>query len=518
MKELRETSGPAADIGLDTLTIDVIRQGFADGAFTAEDLTRACLARTAEINPRLNAIIFLNENATEEARAVDRRRMAGELLGPLAGVPFVAKDTMNVAGLPTTGGWHLLSSRAGGIDLIPEKDSCVVARMRAAGAVLIGKTNVPVLSATGTHADDSWAGPTLNATDPILVPGGSSAGTAAAVASGMAVVGLAEETGGSIQNPAAAHGLVGVKPTFGLVSNAGVMPLGASTLDVMGPIARTVRDAAHVLDVLAGYSPADPKTIAGIGAKPRGGYAASLGRYRLDGKRLGLYGRGWRKESLGWRGKPLSAEIGDAYGRAQDVLKTRGVELVGDPFADSGFADLARVTEGGDEYDVRGMESLPYDLDVFLRGLGSEAAVKSFVEFAEATKAEDAFATGGVLNYLAGFEEFEACKVNPTMPPSLKSFFEVRDAYLTVFNEVMERFSLDGMVFPQMADPLPRHGTGIGIRETTVAEINIAGLPAVTVPAGRLASDEPFNLIFIGPLWSEAKLLGMADDFEEAFG
>ena len=169
MKELRKTGGPAADISLDTLTIDVIRQGFADGAFTAEDLARACLARTAEINPRLNAIIFLNENAIEEARAVDRRRMAGEPLGPLAGVPFVAKDTMNVAGLPTTGGWHLLSSRAGGIDLIPQNDACVVARMRAAGAVLIGKTNVPVLSATGTHADDSWAGPTLSAIDPTLV-------------------------------------------------------------------------------------------------------------------------------------------------------------------------------------------------------------------------------------------------------------------------------------------------------------------------------------------------------------
>lgn len=502
-------------IDFETLTIDAIQQGFAAGAFTAEDLTRACLARIAECNARLNAIIFLNDNAVEEARAADRRRKAGEPLGPLAGVPFVAKDTMNVAGLPTTGGWHLLSSKAGGIDLIPEKDACVVARMRAAGAILIGKTNVPVLSATGTHADDSWAGPTLNAVDPALVPGGSSAGTAAAVASGMVVVGLAEETGGSIQNPAAAHGLVGVKPSFGLVSNAGVMPLAASTLDVMGPIARTVRDAAHVLDVLAGYSSADPKTIAGLGSKPRGGYAASLRQHRLRGRRLGLYGPGWRKQSLGWRGKPLSPEVGDAYVRAQKALKGRGVELVGDPFAGTGFADLARTTEGGDEYDVRGMESLPYDLDMFLRALGPNGPIRRFADFAEATKAEDAFAAGGVLNYLAGFKEFEACKADPTKPPGLKNFYEVREAYLTIFNEVMARHALDGLVFPQMADPLPKRGAGIGIRETTVAEINIAGLPAATVPAGRLASGEPFNLIFVGPLWSEAKLLGMADDFEQ---
>lgn len=119
------------------------------------------------------------------------------------------------------GGWHFLCSKAGGTGLIPGTDAPVVARMRAAGCVILGKTNVPVLSATGSHANDSWAGPTLNAMAPDLLPGGSSAGTATAVAASLAVLGLAEETGGSIQNPASAQGLVGIKPTFALVPNAG---------------------------------------------------------------------------------------------------------------------------------------------------------------------------------------------------------------------------------------------------------------------------------------------------------
>lgn len=503
-------------IDLDRLTVDAAQADFASGTLTAEDLTRACLARIAERNPHLNAIIFLNDHALDEAREIDRRLAAGETLGPLAGIPFVAKDTMNVAGFPTTGGWRLLSSKAGGIDLIPEQDSDVVARMRTAGAVLLGKTNVPVLSATGTHADDSWAGPTLNAINNALVPGGSSAGSASAVASGMVVIGLAEETGGSIQNPAAAHGLVGVKPTFGLVSNAGVMPLGASTLDVMGPIARTVRDAAIALDVLAGYSSNDQKTVAGVGTKPAGGYAAQLDRHLLAGKRLGLYGPGWRKVSGSWRGQPLAPGVADAYERMQVLLKAWGVELVADPFARNGFADLARITPGGDEYDIRGMESLPYDLGVWLASLGPKAAIKNFAEFCQATKAEDPFAPSGVLNYLSGFDELQACMANPSKPPPLTSFYEARQAHLAIFNSVMDRHALDALIFPQAADPLPERGAGISIRETTVAEINIAGLPGVTVPAGHLATGEPFSLIFVSRLWSEAMLLGLAHDFERS--
>lgn len=189
---------------LESLTITGIREGLAAGQFTAEALTLACLAEIRDLNGRYNAIIFENPAALEVARDVDRRRLAGEPLGPLAGVPVVVKDPMDMVGFPTTAGWKLLYSGTGGVDLMPAADSPVVARIRAADAVILGKTNVPVLSHTGSHANDSWAGPTINVAIEDRVPGGSSAGTAAAVASTMCVVGLAEETGGSIQNPASA--------------------------------------------------------------------------------------------------------------------------------------------------------------------------------------------------------------------------------------------------------------------------------------------------------------------------
>ena len=164
-----------------------------------------------------------------------------------------------MVGIPTTAGWSKLYSKMGGVDLIPERDSPVVARVRAADAIILGKTNVPILSWTGSHANDSWAGPTINPVINDRVPGGSSAGTAAAVASNIEVFGLAEETGVSIQNPASAQCLVGIKPTIGLVPNSGVVPL-SSNRDVVGPIARNVEDAALALDILAGVSIEDPKT------------------------------------------------------------------------------------------------------------------------------------------------------------------------------------------------------------------------------------------------------------------
>lgn len=233
-------------------TVQTLTAALARGETTAEAVARQSLARITAEDGRLNAVITPNPQVLEDARAIDRRRAAGAALGPLAGVPVLVKDTMNMAGLPTTGGWSKLSARAGGVDLVPLRDCPVVARMREAGALLLGKTNVPVMSASGTNANDSWAGPTLNAIAPERAPGGSSAGSATGVAAGYAVIGLAEETGGSIQNPAAAQGLVGIKPSFGLVPNCGVMPLAGSTRDVVGPVAMTVMDAAIALDVLAG--------------------------------------------------------------------------------------------------------------------------------------------------------------------------------------------------------------------------------------------------------------------------
>ena len=495
-----------SDIDIVELTVQGAQAAFASGATTAEVLTQAFLDRIAAYNPQYNAIIFLNPDALDDAREIDRRRQAGETLGPLAGVPVVVKDPMDMMGFPTTAGWSLLYSGAGGVDLMPGTDSPVVARMRAAGAIILGKTNVPILSHTGAHANGSWAGPTYNPAGREFLPGGSSAGSACAVAASMAVLGLAEETGGSIQNPASAQALVGLKPSFALVPNAGVMPLSALR-DVVGPVARCVRDAALTLDVLAGYSSEDPKTIAGVGHRPKGGYTSKLAEDALHAKRIGLYGPGWRN-------LPLSEEAGRLYAGAQDELRARGAILVEDPFLGSGFAELRQPTPPLDEFDARGLESVPYDVQKYLERLGPKAALKTFAEFAAATAKEDAFAPSGVLGFMPHLPQFAACLADPASPPDMSEFIAAREAYLAIFDEVMSRERLDALVFPQMRDALgPLHGPA-PIHETVVSEINIAGLPALTIPAGYYGSGAPFGLVFVGRMWSEADLLALAYDYE----
>lgn len=498
----------SAPTGIDVvgMTVSRAQDGFSTGAFNSEGLTETFLGRVAAIDCAYNAFVFMNPFALDEARASDERRVAGQARGPLDGVPIVIKDTIDMAGSPTTAGWRRLARSAGGVDLIPDTDAPVVERMRAAGAVILGKTNVPVLSWTGAHANDSWAGPTFNALDRRLLPGGSSTGTATAVAASMAVLGLGEETGGSIQNPAAAQGLVGVKPTFGLIPNTGVLPL-ASLLDVVGPIARCVRDAALALDALAGFMMADPKTVAAIGKRPKGGYAAKLNAHAFQGKRIGAYGPGWRNQ-------PLSEETARLYERALKDIERQGAEIVPDPFAGSGFADFRKATSPPDETDARGMESLPYDLGRYLNRLGPDAGLKTFANFVAATRPDDPFAPNGVLHYLPSMAGFNACMASPETPPDMSAFVALREAHLSVLTEVFARHRLDALVFPQMRRELAFRESGEGIQETTVSEMNIAGVPGVTVPAAAYASGAPFSLIMLGPLWSEGELLALAFAYE----
>ena len=258
---------------------------------SAVELAEDAIARIERHDAKINAICVRDfERGLAAARIADAELARG-VKKPLLGLPVTVKESYNVAGLPTT--WGNPAQK----DFRPTEDALPISRIKDAGGIILGKTNVPILSHTGTHADDSWAGPTLNVVMPDRVPGGSSAGTATAVGASMAVLGLAEETGGSIQNPASAQDLVGIKPTIGLVPNAGVMPLSGNR-DVVGPIARTVKDAALCLDVLAGYSAEDPKTLAGVGKKPVGGYTSKFGLVAMDratGVRTPKTSYGWFK-------------------------------------------------------------------------------------------------------------------------------------------------------------------------------------------------------------------------------
>jgi amidase len=416
---------------------------------------------------------------------------------------------MDYVGLPSTAGWAPLSSQvAGGVDLFPTRNAVVVERLIEAGAIILGKTNIPAFSDDGTRANSSWAGPTYNAVDRDLAPGASSSGTATAVAANWAVLGLAEETGGSIQNPAAAQSLVGIKTTFALVPTTGVVPLAGSTRDVVGPIARTVFDAAVVMDVLAGYSPEDPKTSASDGHIPSGGYTSQLSTTALRGKRLGLYGLGWRLNSL-------SPETQELYAQAVEELEVQGATVVEDPFSGSGFAELALP---GEPYDMRGTESLAYDFQNYLKGLTFDEEEVGSIEALTAITGISPFQQdGGPLFWYADKLPVLASSLNcPEDLPDLSGFFALRNQYLSIFDAVMAENDLDALVFPQTYESVPELFSADAYAATTDSAIDIAGVPGVTVPSGQYGNGAPFSLIFVGPLWSEPGLLGLAYDFERA--
>jgi amidase len=349
------TAQPAA-LDVVELTVERVQADYAAGRYTAVELVQAYLDRIARYEPVYNAFVSLNPDALAIAAALDEEYRRSGPRGPLHGVPVVIKDNLDYGGLVTTAGFEGFSAATGGVDMVPDRDAAAVARLRAAGAIVLGKTNLPDFAGDGTRTASTVAGVTRNPWALDRAPGGSSGGTATAVNASFAVLGLGTESGGSIQNPSAAQGLVGVKPTFGLVPLDGVLPIDASYRDVVGPLARTVRDAALALDVLAGSAAPGPHT-------------AALAADALAGKRFGLVGTGWRQQYL-----PLAPETERLYRRAIEELRARGAEVVEDPF---------RGTEWRDRYEKQRApaDSRDRDLAAYLRGLGPGAAFRSIAEW-----------------------------------------------------------------------------------------------------------------------------------------
>ena len=326
---------PAVSIDVVELTTTQVRDDLLARRYTVVQLTQAFLDRIARYEDHYNAFISMNPEALAIAATLDNELRTAGPRSPLHGVPVVIKDNMDYAGLVTTAGFDGFSAAAGGVDMIPGDDAAVVERLKDAGAVILGKTNMPDFALHGTRTRSTVAGETLNPYAVDRVPGGSSGGTATAVNASFAVLGLGTETGGSIQNPAAAQALVGVKPTFGLVPMEGVLPIDATYRDVVGPLARTVRDAALALDVIAGPTPEDLATYAAAEHIPAEGYAAGLTTDALEGKRFGLVGPGWRESFL-----PLAPETEALYLEAIAALEAEGAEVAEDPFAGRGWVDL----------------------------------------------------------------------------------------------------------------------------------------------------------------------------------
>jgi len=484
-------------IQLDELTIAKIEAAYAEHKYTAAELTQAYLDRIKTYEPTYHAFTFLNPNALDQAREIDAMRAAGKKLGPLAGIPVVVKESMDMVGFPSTGGWAPMAAKAGGVDLFPATDAPVVQRLKAAGAIILGKSNIPPFS-SAYNANDSWAGPTHNVYGLNLSPGGSSAGSATAVSGNLTVLALAEETHGSIQAPAALQGIVGIKPTFGLVPNAGVMPIGGSTRDSVGPYARTVEDATRLLDVLAGYTVEDPKTVASFGHISEAGYASFLKRGGLRGARLGAFGPGFQDVTL-------SDETRKLYETALDELRAQGATIIEDPFQGTDFNTLV------EKYGTYiGFESMAYDFNNYLSRFGANAPANNLPKL-RSILSKDPFGPKS----FGRFASPAAIIDNPASPPDLSAFAAAKTGFLRAIAEVVAKNKIDAFVFPEnptgsLAIDNPKH---VAI---TVPEINVAGLPAIIVPGGMYQDRTPFSLVFFGPQWSEPQLISYAYDYEQA--
>jgi aspartyl-tRNA(Asn)/glutamyl-tRNA(Gln) amidotransferase subunit A len=287
----------------------VLAAAIAEGEVSAEEVTQAHLDRIIDVDERVHAFLEVTgEAALESARAVDRRRAAGERLGPLAGVPIAVKDVLTMKGVPTTCGSKVLEGWR------PPYDSGVVERLRAADMIILGKTNMDEF-AMGSSTEHSAYGPSHNPWDLERIPGGSGGGSAAAIASFEAPLAIGTDTGGSIRQPAAVTGTVGVKPTYGGVSRYGLVAL-ASSLDQAGPCARSVMDAALLHAAIAGHDARDSTSI----AAPVPDVVAAAQKADVRGVRVGLV------RELG--GEGYQAGVSQRFSEAVAILEELGAEVV----------------------------------------------------------------------------------------------------------------------------------------------------------------------------------------------
>ncbi len=453
------------------------------GTVTARDLVDAYLARIDaydQSGPRLNAIIAVNPNAGAEADALDEERAQRGARGPLHGIPVILKDNFDTFDMPTTAASKALEGS------MPPDDAFQVRRLREAGAIILAKANMHEL-AWDWETFSSLGGQTLNPYDLGRNPGGSSGGTGAAITANFGAFGMGTDTCGSIRVPASHNNLVGIRPTRGLSSVDGIVPL-ALTQDTAGPLARTVEDAALALDATAGFDLADPVTALGVGNVPES-YAAALDAEALDDARIGLF------ETL-FAGSEAAAEVNAIVRRAADDMALRGAEIVA---VDSPTiaAVLAMPDLTIDEFRAH--------LDGYLAAT-PDAPVRTLREIVESGLFHP-----GVGDYLQQSLDSEALDSEEYKDKLLRR----RDLRVEIVS-LMAVHELDALLYPTVNEPPAVLG-----EEQRGAMPNCdlsarSGLPAITVPAGFTAAGLPIGVELLGRAFDEARLIGLAYAFEQA--
>ena len=476
-------------------TIPELQEQMKTGKLTSTELTGAYLHRIADLDktgPTLNAVIEVNPDALNIAQQLDAERRAGHVRGPLHGIPILIKDNIATA--------DKMQTTAGSLALVgakPPRDAAIVARLREAGAVILGKTNLSEwANFRGTSSVSGWSGRGGQTHNPYALdrnPSGSSSGSAVAVSANLCVVAVGTETDGSIVSPASVNGVVGVKPTVGLVSRTGIIPISASQ-DTAGPMARTVGDAAILLKVLAGYDASDAATAA-MAVEGHANLAWSAPVNALKGARLGLL-----RGPFGFRPKmePVLAELVAA-------LRAAGAEVID-------LGEFPALRDAGDPET----EVLRYEfkdgLNAYLATLGPDAPVKTLADliaFNEAHRDREL--------PLFGQETF--LKSQAKGPLTEQAYLDARASCLRIarrdgIDALMDKNNVDALVAlttgpATLTDPV-NGGYSTGGSSSLAA---VAGYPSVTVPAASVMG-LPVGLSFFGRAWTEAKLLALAADFE----
>ena len=430
------------------------------------ELTRALLARIAAVDPRLNAFLLVTDRqALADARATERALAAGKR-GPLLGIPVAYKDIYETAGVRTTAHSRILA------DNVPAEDAETVRRLHAAGAVMLGKLATHEFAIGGPAFDLPWP-PARNPWDVRRFTGGSSSGSGAAVAAGLALGALGSDTGGSIRLPAAYCGIAGLKPTPGLVSRRGVIPL-APSLDTAGPMAWTAQDCALLLDVLAGYDPLDPASVPG----PPVSYARGLDA-PLKGLRVGLLRRFYEHDV------PGSPEVLQMMTRAASTLRSLGcrVEEAALPSVQD-YNAVGRVIISAEAYALH-EATLKTRLSDFSRVFRVRVLAGALIRAADYIAAQRR-RTDLIAATAHVFEKFDVLITPPTAGAA-----------------------------PLLTEQRPDDGFSRPLL-TTVA--NVAAIPSLVVCGGFTATGLPLGLEIMGPAWSDATVLRVGHQFEQAAG
>ena len=496
----------ARTVEFDDATVPELEAAMAAGTFTSEKLVELCLARIQAYDnqgPKLHAVMHLNPKALEQARALDAERKAGKVRSALHGIPVVLKDNYNTMDMPTTGGSLLLEGS------VPKTDAYMVKRLRDAGAIILAKVNMSEFASASSHS--SLGGQSLNPHDITRQPAGSSGGTGVAIAAGYAPIGFGTDTGGSIRGPATANGVVALKPTHGLLSRAGIIPL-ALTFDTGGPFGRGVADIAAALGTMTGVDPADDATKKSQG-KFLTDYSKSLNAGALKGARIGVSRDFMGDDSdVDWAIESAISQMKKAGATVVDIRYPRWV--------------LAAKEEA---YNIVRLAEFPPQMKVYLATLGPQypKSVEEMIDRAEKLSGPRADGAGPNPSRWGLFKRELAAG-----PLTSANYVTVRDYVIpglrAAIDGVFAENKLDAVVYPTSSrrTPLiasdrgqagrfdvPVGAMGIG-GATDLA--NLTGFPDLIVPAGFTGEGLPVGISFFGTAFSEGKLLGIGYSFEQA--